>query len=175
MVSHNIKLFLWIAVALLATSARGEILERCDLIQKAQTEGAINPTLVLAISEIESSRNTKAIGKQDPRDIHYGLMQLKLGTARMLGFRGRPKSLFQAQTNLALGIKYLNQKLNQYHSIEAAAAAYNAGAAYPCKKVHKECKGKRFVNQDYVDAVVAEYKKYEKKKGCVEPLHRATI
>jgi soluble lytic murein transglycosylase-like protein len=115
---------------------------------------------VLAVAEVESSLNGKVIGRQDPHAVHYGLMQLKLGTARMLGFKGHPKDLLQWKTNLKIGIVYLNEKLEKHGSVQAASAAYNAGAPYICKK-GRTCTRGSFVNQGYVNHVMKLYKRHE--------------
>ena len=38
---------------------------------------------------------------------HYGLMQIKPATARTMGFRGEPRGLLDAETNLTYAVKYL--------------------------------------------------------------------
>ena len=160
MVSHKMRsLVFCIGLGLLSVTAKGEVIKDCDLIRQAKEYGAINPQLVLAVSKVESSNDSKVIGRQDPHDIHYGLMQLKLGTARLLGFRGHPKDLLQWKTNLKLGIDYLNEKLEKHHSVQAAAAAYNAGAPYICRKGNG-CKKGSFTNQGYVDLVMAKYRRH---------------
>jgi len=134
--------------------ARGEIVSDCTIVNLARLEGSMNPQLVLAVAKIESSKNGKA-----RNGIHYGLMQLKLDTARMLGFRGKPNELLNWKLNLRYGSKYLNEKLRRYRSKSAALAAYNAGAAFPCKKTHTGCLVGSFINQNYVDIVMRQYRK----------------
>jgi len=136
----------------------GKTIKDCDLIKQAKEYNALNPRLVLAIAKIESSLNSKVMGRQDPRAVHYGLMQLKLGTARMLGFKGHPKDLLDWKINLKLGVNYLNEKLEKHGSVQAASAAYNAGSPFICKK-GKRCKRGSFVNQGYVDKVMVQYKR----------------
>jgi len=133
------------------TVALGEIIPHCALIKQAKKFGALDPKLVLAVVQVESTGNSKAMNEDQ-----YGLMQIKLSTARMLGFDKHPKELLQWKTNLKLGIKYLNEKLRKYKIVQAAAAAYNAGKVY--------IKWARFVNQDYVDLVMFHYKKYKNLK-----------
>lgn len=38
---------------------------------------------------------------------HYGLMQIRPDTARTMGYRGAPEGLFDPETNLRWGVKYL--------------------------------------------------------------------
>ena len=162
MISHKMRLFFLSAGLLcLSSVSRGEVINSCDLIKQAKEYGALNPRLVLAIAEIESSRDSKVVSRQDPRNFHYGLMQLKPSTARMVGFRGQTKDLLQWKTNLKYGVVYLDQKLKKYRSKEAAAAAYNAGAAFPCKKEHVKCNLGEFVNQRYVKLVMQRYRKHQ--------------
>ena len=45
-----------------------------------------------------------------PHIVHagnYGLMQIRYGTARAMGYRGTPGGLLNAETNLHFGMKYL--------------------------------------------------------------------
>lgn len=157
MISHKIGLFLFTLTAF-PSLVKAEIIKNCDLIRQAKSYGAIDPTLTLAVSQIESSGNSDVVTRQGPL-VHYGVMQLQLGTARMLGFRGHPKDLLKWKINLKYGVNYLNEKLKKHHSNRsAAAAAYNAGAAYPCK--HQCQRRGSFVNQKYVDLVMAQYRKY---------------
>ena len=163
MIFHKARLFFLVCIGfsfLVSGLAQGEIIKSCDLIRQAQKEGAINPQLVLAITEIESSRNSEVISRQG-QSVHYGLMQLKPGTARLMGFRGKPRDLLQWQTNVKYGVKYLNEKLRKYNSKQAAAAAYNAGAAFPCK-TRMKCDLGDFVNQRYVDLVMERYRRTKK-------------
>jgi soluble lytic murein transglycosylase-like protein len=38
---------------------------------------------------------------------YWGLMQIRYGTARTMGYRGKPAGLLDADTNLRYGVKYL--------------------------------------------------------------------
>ncbi len=45
-----------------------------------------------------------------PQVVHkgnFGLMQIRFGTARAMGYRGSPSGLLNAETNLQYGMKYL--------------------------------------------------------------------
>ncbi|WP_368904419.1 transglycosylase SLT domain-containing protein [Taklimakanibacter lacteus] len=55
-------------------------------------------------------RVVKRESKYNPRAAHrgnFGLMQIKLATARTMGYRGGAKGLLDADTNLKYGVKYL--------------------------------------------------------------------
>lgn len=57
----------------------------------------------------------------------YGLCQVKLATARHMGFKGKPSDLLKPDINADLAAKYLRYQLNRYGSMEKALSAYNAG------------------------------------------------
>lgn len=50
----------------------------------------------------ESSGNPRAVSKGN-----YGLMQIRLGTARAMGYRGNAQGLLDAETNMTYAMRYL--------------------------------------------------------------------
>ena len=105
----------------------------------AQTNNEISAAM-LAFVEIESSFNVDAI-RDEPkiRDASYGLFQILYHTAIDRGFTGNPLQLFNAETNINLGIaqiqwirKYLLTHLGHDPSWEEIAGAYNAGVGNVC-------------------------------------------
>lgn len=66
----------------------------------------------------ESRGNPRAISKGN-----YGLMQIRLGTARAMGYRGTVKGLLDADTNMTYAVKYL-------------AGAYRAAGGNADRAVH---------------------------------------
>jgi soluble lytic murein transglycosylase-like protein len=73
-----------------------------------------------AIVRIESNFDPRATGRQ--REV--GLMQIKYETARGIGFTGTREELYEPDTNLKWGMKYL-------------AMAWKLGGATPCGAVMK--------------------------------------
>ncbi|WP_156382270.1 MULTISPECIES: lytic transglycosylase domain-containing protein [unclassified Aureimonas] len=73
-----------------------------QLIEKAAAENNIPSDLAYAVVRVESHYNPTAIGGGA-----YGLSQIKPATARGLGFAGPAKGLFDPETNLRYGMKYL--------------------------------------------------------------------
>lgn len=57
----------------------------------------------------------------------YGACQVKLATARHMGFKGTPSQLMEPRTNAAIAAKYLNYQIKRYGSADKAVSAYNAG------------------------------------------------
>ena len=88
----------------------------------------VNPTLVAAIIEKESGFHRRK-RRVEPaiHDISRGLMQITLGTARMMGFRGAPEKLYSPMVNIRYGVRYLAYLLKRYPTGEDAIAAYNDG------------------------------------------------
>jgi soluble lytic murein transglycosylase-like protein len=67
----------------------------------------------------------------NPRVVHagnYGLMQIKLGTARAMGYRGGAAGLLDADTNMTYAVKYL-------------AGAYRAAGGNMDRAVHYYASG----------------------------------
>jgi len=96
----------------------------------AQDYGVEIP-LVMAVISVESSFIPRA--KHTDRDgkSSYGLMQLRLDTARPLAPRDPPLSeedIYNPDLNIELGTKYLRYQLDRYGNMADAAAAYNAGS-----------------------------------------------
>lgn len=66
---------------------------------------------------------------------YYGLMQMLPATARGMGYRGTPKGLLDAETNLKYGVKYLRGAwLLANGSEEAAVKWYSKGYYYEAKR-----------------------------------------
>ena len=59
--------------------------------------------LAHAVVRVESNFNAKARGSAG----EIGLMQIKPATARMMGYRGNAKGLYDPETNIKFGMKYL--------------------------------------------------------------------
>jgi soluble lytic murein transglycosylase-like protein len=88
------------------------------LIEKHAAANAIPAAFARAVVRIESNFNPKATGSQ--REV--GLMQIKYQTARGIGFTGTREELYDPDTNLKWGMKYL-------------AMAWKLGGATPCGAV----------------------------------------
>lgn len=59
--------------------------------------------LAHAVVRVESNFNPRARGRAG----EIGLMQIKPATARMMGYRGGAKGLYDPETNIKFGMKYL--------------------------------------------------------------------
>lgn len=92
-----------------------------DIIKKADRH--VDPLLILSLIRQESAFNKQARSQVGAR----GLMQVMPATARMVASVRKTK-LFDPETNIDVGTKYLSQRLRQYDGdVELTLAAYNAG------------------------------------------------
>jgi len=142
---------------------RAEFVDDQKILQAAKELGAFDHKLVLAVVKIESGNNRFAYNGSD-RDGRgtYGLMQLKVATAKYMGFTGKSSDLYDWKTNLKYGIRYLNYQYRRYGSVPSTLAAYNAGSVIICKKNSKKnrrCTPGTFVNQNYVRSVLYHYRR----------------
>lgn len=87
--------------------------------QYAKTYG-VPVDLAHAVVRVESNFNPKARGRAG----EIGLMQIKPATARMMGYSGASKGLYDPETNIKYGMKYL-------------AAAHKLGGGKTCNTILK--------------------------------------
>jgi len=112
------------------------------IIRQAKEQG-VPVKLALAIVEIESSFRVKAKGAAG----EVGLMQIRPRTARGMGYRGSTKALYDPETNVRYGMKYLAEAHRRGGgSTCGTILKYNAGhyakrmnpiSARYCRKVKK--------------------------------------
>jgi soluble lytic murein transglycosylase-like protein len=79
-----------------------------EVIALEAHENAVPVALAHAVIRIESNYNSRIVHAGN-----YGLMQIKLATARSLGFGGSPASLLDPSVNLHYGLKYLGGAYEQ--------------------------------------------------------------
>jgi len=73
------------------------------LIRKAAAKHGVPVNIAKAVVEVESNFNPRARGSAG----EVGLMQIKPATARGIGYRGSTRALYDPETNLEWGMKYL--------------------------------------------------------------------
>lgn len=107
------------------------------LIRHSAKEYDLDPNLIFATIMVESSGNTYAI-RHEPRinDASYGLGQILYGTARGIGYRGKPEGLFDPATNIDLIARYHKRNYDRYRELNPVelTTAYNTGS--PFKRPH---------------------------------------
>lgn len=75
------------------------------LIAKYARANGVPLKLAHAVVQVESTYRANARGRAG----EIGLMQLRLSTARGIGYRGSAKALYNPETNLKYGMKYLGK------------------------------------------------------------------
>lgn len=73
------------------------------IIQSYAKAYGVPVDLAHAVVRVESNFNPRARGSAG----EIGLMQIKPATARMMGYRGSAKGLYDPETNIKFGMKYL--------------------------------------------------------------------
>ena len=100
------------------------------LIAATAAEYKLPQALLHRIIKRESNYNPSALFRG-----HWGLMQIKYATAKSMGYRGDPKGLLDAATNLKYGGKYLaGAYLVAGGNAERAGRLYRSGYYYEAKR-----------------------------------------
>ncbi len=73
------------------------------IIRAHARQNGVPAKLAEAVVRIESNYNAKARGRAG----EIGLMQIKLATARSMGYKGSRSGLYDPETNIKYGMKYL--------------------------------------------------------------------
>ena len=101
-----------------------------SLIEKYAKLYDVPLSLVHRVVHRESRYDPSAYSKGN-----YGLMQIRLGTAKGLGFQGTTKDLFDAETNLKYAVKYLRGAyLVADNNHDQAVRLYARGYYYDAKR-----------------------------------------
>ncbi|MEO9612420.1 MAG: transglycosylase SLT domain-containing protein [Nitratireductor sp.] len=117
------------------------------IIARYASSYGVPVSLARAVVRVESNFRANARGKAG----EVGLMQIKPATARMMGYRGSTKGLFNPETNIKYGMKYLAKahKLGggstcgtilKYNAGHGAKRMNRVSAAY-CSKVKRHLGG----------------------------------
>lgn len=118
---RNCRLLKWAVTRSLHTSRN--LARRWDpLIRKVARKYGLDPKLLHAVIEVESSYNPRAVSPKGA----VGLMQLMPQTARRYGIS--PRERFNPHKNLEAGARYLKDLIRMFNGdLRLALAAYNAG------------------------------------------------
>jgi transglycosylase-like protein with SLT domain len=109
-----------LAIAALGVSAFGALAGPHDaLIAKHAAANGVPETLIRRVIRIESRGNARAAHAGN-----YGLMQIRLGTARGVGYSGDTEGLLDPDTNLTYAVKYLAGAYRAAGCDEDRAVAY---------------------------------------------------
>lgn len=104
------------------------------IILTAAKVAKVSGPLLLAICMQESNLQN-VIAPDDGGTPSYGICQVKLGTAQMLGYTGNGQGLMVPEENAKWAAEYLRYQKERYeHDWCKAVAAYNAGRYNPSTK-----------------------------------------
>jgi soluble lytic murein transglycosylase-like protein len=98
-----------------------------ELFEHASISHNVPSKINKAVCWQESKHNIKAVKIWDNGPPAHGVCQIKLATARFMGFKGTVKELKSPGTNIYYATKYLRYQMNRYNKWDKAIVAYNAG------------------------------------------------
>jgi hypothetical protein len=100
-----------------------------QLVAKHAAAHGVPEALVRRVIQIESRSNPRAVSAGN-----YGLMQIRLGTARAMGYRGDARGLLDADTNMTYAVRYLAGAYRAARGNQAQAIRnYQRGYYYTAK------------------------------------------
>jgi len=125
-----------LAVSASAASARHQRVASLDangnldaLIAQHAAANNVPEDLVRRIIKRESRGNPRVVSQGN-----YGLMQIKLATARSMGYTGSAAGLLDADTNMTYAVKYLAGAYQVAHGNPNLAVHYYAAGYYYAAK-----------------------------------------
>jgi soluble lytic murein transglycosylase-like protein len=101
-----------------------------SMAASAASAAGIPASLVERVIKRESGGNPRAVSQGN-----YGLMQIRLGTARAMGYAGSAEGLLDAQTNMTYAVKYLAGAYRAAGGNENRAVALYASGYYAQAKM----------------------------------------
>ncbi|AWN45126.1 lytic transglycosylase domain-containing protein [Methylobacterium terrae] len=127
------RLLIAVAVAapLPATAQVSPVRDNIDALIEAHAKAnGVPASFIHRVVKRESGYNPRAVGRGGA----MGLMQIKHGTARALGYSGPAAGLLDAKVNLTYGVAYLAGAYKTAHGNEAQAYSYYARGYYYAAK-----------------------------------------
>jgi soluble lytic murein transglycosylase-like protein len=123
-----------VALALLCPSgAQAQRAEYTELVTRHALANGLPPALVHRVIMRESRYNPSLVGRGGT----IGLMQIKLATARGLGYTGTAEGLRDPDTNLTYAVKYLAGAYRAANGNHDRAVGYYASGYYYAAKRHR--------------------------------------
>jgi len=95
-----------------------------EMIRVAAISHDINPEIALGLVDVESTFKPNAV-----KDGNYGLMQIRMATAKAMGFRGSFTELLMPENNLEYGMRYLHYCYEKHGDDRLALGCYNGFAS----------------------------------------------
>jgi soluble lytic murein transglycosylase-like protein len=117
------------AALILIHPASAQPADYAQLVASHAAANGVPPELVHRVIMRESRYNPRAVSKGN-----YGMMQIRLATARGLGYTGSAQGLLDPETNLTYAVKYLAGAYRAAGGNHNRAVAYYAGGYYYAAK-----------------------------------------
>jgi soluble lytic murein transglycosylase-like protein len=108
------------------------------------------PGLLKSLCYVESKHNIASVSINDGGSDSIGICQVKLKTAKWLGFEGNEKELLKPEYNIEYAGKYLKYQIDRYDSTHKGIIAYNRGNS------------KGLTSTTYLDKVINQWKEDQK-------------
>lgn len=122
-------------------------MDYASIILAAAKSIKVSGALLLAICTHESGLKNVTV-PHDGGTPTYGICQVKLGTAQMIGYTGDAAGLLDPSTNAMWAGKYLKYQKNRYAQDWCmAVAAYNAGTYNESKVVPGKPRNLKYVRK----------------------------
>lgn len=109
------------------TSAQANITELA--LKQAAATMKVPYKLLSSLCWVESRHLPRSVNAKDGISASYGLCQIKLETAKWMGYTGTKEELLNPIVNANWAAKYLRKQYNKYGDWRRAISAYNAGHA----------------------------------------------
>ena len=90
------------------------------MIRVAAISHDVNPQIALGLIDVESTFKPTA-----QKDGNYGLMQIRMATAKAMGFKGSYNDLMLPENNLEYGMRYLHYCYMKHGEDHLALGCYN--------------------------------------------------
>jgi soluble lytic murein transglycosylase-like protein len=101
----------------------------------------------MALCKVESKLDPTAIHHDDGATDSLGICQIKIATAKMMGFNGSEEDLMDPETNIYYAAKYLSHQIFRYNgSVYKGIVSYNTGSV------------KNLIQTEYADKVIVEWR-----------------
>jgi len=95
-----------------------------EMIRVAAVSHDINPEIALGLVDVESTFKPSA-----QKDGNYGLMQIRLATAKAMGFKGSLSELMKPENNLEYGMRYLHYCYAIHEDVKLMLGCYNGSTS----------------------------------------------
>ena len=95
-----------------------------EMIRAAAISHDVNPQIALGLIDVESTFKPTA-----QKDGNYGLMQIRMATAKAMGFKGSFNDLLIPENNLEYGMRYLHYCYEKHGDDRLALGCYNGSTS----------------------------------------------